>query len=941
MPDAPRVYDADEKFLGVVNRVDSSNLEPGYVAKAINRQFDRSVIKNRWGVIRPNWGGKYTFDYRTVTASTTSNVVPVVGGNAIPASSQIYSDPSISYIGSVTVTVPGSGYTNGGPYTLGISGGGGSGATGTFLVSGGGISSVTITNPGSGYTSVPTLSFSDAGAGSGQTVVTTLRQQRVYADGTRAISDDGSNVTLSSTSQSWNNNARLYYFDGLEAFEDIVGILTYREPVSGLELLLIASNEEREDGGQGAVYVVRPGQTHSSIYTGESFDSIPMNGHDFYGKVNMVQCGDGVLLLRNGLTRYYFLGDTPIDESNDRITLSVDPSEIQTGDKVLFVGLSEGHANIGNASGGFGGKIYYARRISASNDVELYDTKQNAENTTATTGRVELTATSDSYRYYLSVVDPKNFWTHQQQHNLVVTNPSVDAPPLIMQASEDLANPISVGFDRLGTVSVTAVNTTTGLFSCENHRLVPGDGIRFTDIVDINSISDSSVREDGTVDINIYYVYPVDPNSFYLYRTVDEALGNVEDARIIPTVTGTADIAKSGVSGGPIPNCREALYFGNRVFGIYGPDFVAISDILNPLVYLPLQNEFRLNSGTNDKVVAIYPFNESTIIVFKQRSVLAIAHATGDLDGVRLIEITRDYGCVSSKSIAATGADIVWLSQRGVVSLKQTEYGLTQSVVIPLSDPIQGSIDKIDWANASTSCAAYHDNKYILSVPIGDGDGTNQMTLVYNFLNQAWDGEWSGSMLIPRFFERLYVNGTTRLVFADESGYVHFFDPLSLKDRCGDGSTVEIGTEVDTRGYTCGSREHKQWTESKMAISTWDPEYAIDSILDDYNATEELKPFTTKSREDYYLYGVESYDTSNVNDDFNNPNREDYSLVPGFVCGALGIKPAVKQTIVEKTRPRGHSSAIQIKLTTTQGSVDIRSSFVAGIPYRRAGATDN
>jgi len=939
MADAPRVYDSDEKFLGVVNRVDSSNLEPGFVSKAINRLFDRSVIKNRWGVIRPNWGGKYTSDYRTVTASSTSLVVPVVSGNAIPSGSQIYSDPSISSIGSVVVTARGSGYTNGIGYSLGISGGGGSGAAGTFVVSDGGIASVTITDVGSGYTTIPTFSFSSAGAGSGQTLAVTLNQQYVYANGTRAISDDGTNVTLSATSIDWNNSARLYYFDGIEAIEDIVGILTYREPVSGLEILLVASNEARSDGGQGTVYVIRPGQTHSSIYTGESFDSVPMNGHDFYGPVNMVQCGDGVILLRSGLVRYYFKGLSAIDEANDRITLSVEPTEIQTGDKVLLVGLNEGNANLGAAEGG---KVYYARSIAASNDIELYDTQQNAENSSTTTGRVEITATSDDYRFYLSVVDPKNFWTHQQQSNVVVANPNVDSPPLIMQASETLANPISVGFDVLGTVSVTSVDTTTGLFTCENHRLVPGDGVSFINKSGMDTkILEPSVDDAGNRIEQVYYVYPEDPNSFYVYRSIDDALANTESDRIIPTATGTADIAKSGVSGGPMPNCREALYFGNRVFGVYGPDFIAISDILNPLVYLPLQNEFRLNSGTNDRVVAIYPFNESTIIVFKQRSVLAIANTTGDLDGVRLIEITRDYGCVAAKSISSTGSDIVWLSQRGVVSLKQTEYGLTQSVVVPLSDPIQATIDRIDWANASGACAAYHDNKYILSVPVGDGDGTNQLTIAYNFLNQAWDGEWSGDYLVPRFFERLDVNGTTRLVFADESGFVHFFDPLSYKDRIEGGQAIDIATEVETRGYTCGTKEHKQWTESKMAIATWDPEYAIDSVLDDYNAISELKPYTTKSRTDYYTYGTADYDVTNVNDDFNLPNREDYSIVPGFIPGVNGVRFGVKQTIVEKTRPRGHSSAIRIKFTTSHGSVDIKSSFVAGIPFRQFGSTDN
>jgi hypothetical protein len=68
---------------------------------------------------------------------------------------------------------PGSGYTNG-TYPLGVSGGGGSGCTGTFTISGGGLTSITIVDAGTGYTSAPTLSFPGAGAGTGASATATL-----------------------------------------------------------------------------------------------------------------------------------------------------------------------------------------------------------------------------------------------------------------------------------------------------------------------------------------------------------------------------------------------------------------------------------------------------------------------------------------------------------------------------------------------------------------------------------------------------------------------------------------------------------------------------------------------------------------------------------------------------------------------------------------------
>ena len=67
---------------------------------------------------------------------------------------------------------------------------------------------------------------------------------------------------------------------------------------------------------------------------------------------------------------------------------------------------------------------------------------------------------------------------------------------------------------------------------------------------------------------------------------------------------------------------------------------------------------------------------------------LAVENLYGDLSTTRLTEITREFGCVSQASIAGTGSDVIFLSQRGIISLRQTEFGISQSVVVPLSDQI-------------------------------------------------------------------------------------------------------------------------------------------------------------------------------------------------------------------------------------------------------------
>ena len=72
----------------------------------------------------------------------------------------------------VTITAGGSGYTNG-TYALSFSGGGGSGAAGTYTVTDGTVTSTTMTDFGTGYTSEPTVSF-PSGGGTGASGLVTL-----------------------------------------------------------------------------------------------------------------------------------------------------------------------------------------------------------------------------------------------------------------------------------------------------------------------------------------------------------------------------------------------------------------------------------------------------------------------------------------------------------------------------------------------------------------------------------------------------------------------------------------------------------------------------------------------------------------------------------------------------------------------------------------------
>jgi hypothetical protein len=363
--------------------------------------------------------------------------------------------------------------------------------------------------------------------------------------------------------------------------------------------------------------------------------------------------------------------------------------------------------------------------------------------------------------------------------------------------------------------------------------------------------------------------------------------------------------------------------------------------VLDPLHYSPVLNEFKLNTGSNDKVVALYPFNSTTLLVFKERSVLAVENLYGDLSTTRLTEITREFGCVSQASIAGTGSDVIFLSQRGVISLKQTEFGISQSVVIPLSDQIQNIVNEIDQANWGKAAATYFSNRYILSVPVEGGDGTNTRTLVYNFLNKAWEGYWESTLLVPRYWCRVVVAGTDTLCWADESGLIHQFDALLLYDVDRSGTIYQVATEVKFRGYTGENDvDHKQWTDVQFELGNWNTSYSIQVLLDGVNESYTVVTNQTKDRTKFYTYGTADYNPNNFSDRFLDAYREDYSTLPVLSCRTNGWKAGLHQFYTHKGRLKKHSSSLQPQITTTQGSLEIYSAKAIGVPFRQFGKND-
>lgn len=147
----------------------------------------------------------------------------------------------------------------------------------------------------------------------------------------------------------------------------------------------------------------------------------------------------------------------------------------------------------------------------------------------------------------------------------------------------------------------------------------------------------------------------------------------------------------------------------------------------------------------------------------------------------------------------------------------------------------------------------------------------------------------------------------------------------------------QIEDELLTRGYTCQNVERKDFLRLQAHTSTWNPRYSIDAVRDGANEVNAVVSDRTKNRTKYYKpHDKADYDTTNVNDDFFTPHREDYALIQaeteGVFLDGAGVNPDLHQEVGEKFWLHGSGRYLQVRFRNTQGRQEVRSCVVEARP---------
>ena len=354
-----------------------------------------------------------------------------------------------------------------------------------------------------------------------------------------------------------------------------------------------------------------------------------------------------------------------------------------------------------------------------------------------------------------------------------------------------------------------------------------------------------------------------------------------------------------------LPNADIAEFIQNRVvvgtsynsttfnYTSQKKDFLFATDILDHK-HVFFTSQFRINQGSDDVLVDILKMNENQLAIFKTKSVHLLTNfivtdvstGTSGLESSLVLQtLIPEYGASGPRATVLVGQDVYFYAgRRGVLSLRQTEQGKVQGVDLPLSEPIQPLIDRIDPRYEGKIRMAYMDNRLWIAAPLDDGSDGNNCILQFDFLNRQWSGRYDGTAIRVKEFFKAYFSGSERLFFTSEDGFVNLLgesdhgDEVRDTDRENNIGVEEITTSITTRGYHHNDLNLRFFKTARFSVGTWNPQFSASLVMDGANERQSLVTDRTKSRTNYYRpFDQAPWVTSNVNGDHDTPYREDYT----------------------------------------------------------------
>jgi hypothetical protein len=381
------------------------------------------------------------------------------------------------------------------------------------------------------------------------------------------------------------------------------------------------------------------------------------------------------------------------------------------------------------------------------------------------------------------------------------------------------------GFEKKVLGGVVHVSGTTATVNVLSHGYLPGQRVRLEggsssafeahehDIVAVPNADSFTVKVPaGTLGMPIGQGRTVRRVKPPLYWSGDITVGFVKAEGGVPAEGATYRRMRA------VP---WASYIGNRLVLPDGRDQVMISDVLDPDLYDPFWQSFRVNQGSNDYIVGIHPWVEGSFLVFMRNSIwLATISQTfnpDDGDGLvsRLDLLTDEIGCSARQSIATAGQFIYFLSDAGVYRLDARLDLKLRGDTKPLSDPIADQIARVTKSSVDNAVGLWHDNRYWLTVPI-DGSDRNNALFIYSALNEQWETIDEYPFGIGNLIVAQRGGGARRLFATSLTGKLFLLEDMDRGDDVQDSTLgadlfTPVAGRLRTRRYGFNSMHNKRF----------------------------------------------------------------------------------------------------------------------------------
>jgi hypothetical protein len=255
--------------------------------------------------------------------------------------------------------------------------------------------------------------------------------------------------------------------------------------------------------------------------------------------------------------------------------------------------------------------------------------------------------------------------------------------------------------------------------------------------------------------------------------------------------------------------------FTNRLFAVgTGEDRNTLyaSDILDPEIW-KTTNSIIVGGDDGEDIIAIQPFYGFQIIVFKRNKIylVDVTPSTTTTSGTSVLSLTNSaaewtvqtisnrIGCIAGRSVALVNKDVFFLANDGIRSISRSMADDFSTVGLTISEPVKDVIARINRSFVSTCNAAFHNNRYLLAIPLDSATNPSHI-LVYNSIFNCFEGLWeiAAARMVETSFSSGFSTNTIKLCIGTTNSRVgHLTD---YKDS--DSVDINTGFQDFGTGYT-------------------------------------------------------------------------------------------------------------------------------------------